>query len=58
MRYWISIFLKSRKIHITREKVQKFLMKKYEYSDIEYMQYIIGAKSKDEIPDNENVLAY
>ena len=28
-------------------------MKKYEYSDIEYMQYIIGAKSKDEIPDNE-----
>lgn len=45
-------FLKSRKIHITRE-VQKFLMKKYEYSDIEYMQYIIGAKSKDEIPGNK-----
>lgn len=36
-----------------KRKVQKFLMEKYEYSDIEYMQYIIGAKSKDEIPDNE-----
>jgi CheY-like chemotaxis protein len=36
-----------------KREVQKFLMKKYEYSDIEYMQYIIGAKSKDEIPDNE-----
>ena len=27
-----------------KREVQKFLMKKYEYSDIEYMQYIIGAK--------------
>ena len=36
-----------------KREVQKFLMKKYEYSDIEYMQYIIGAKSKDEISDNE-----
>lgn len=36
-----------------KREVKKFLIEKYEYSDIEYMQYIIGAKSKDEIPDNE-----
>lgn len=36
-----------------KREVKKFLMEKYEYSDIEYMQYIIDAKSKDEIPDNE-----
>lgn len=29
-----------------KREVQKFLMKKYEYSDIEYMQYIIGAKKQ------------
>lgn len=36
-----------------KKETKKFLMEKYEYSDIEYMQYVIGAKSKDEIPDNE-----
>ena len=36
-----------------KKEAKKFLMEKYEYSDIEYMQYVIGAKSKDEIPDNE-----
>lgn len=46
-------FVQIQKNSYFKREVKKFLMEKYEYSDIEYMQYIIGAKSKDEIPDNE-----
>lgn len=46
-------FVQLQKNSYFKREVKKFLMEKYEYSDIEYMQYIIGAKSKDEIPDNE-----
>ena len=46
-------FIQIQKNSYFKREVKKFLMEKYEYSDIEYMQYIIGAKSKDEIPDNE-----
>ena len=46
-------FVQIQKNSYFKREVKNFLIEKYEYSDIEYMQYIIGAKSKDEIPDNE-----
>lgn len=46
-------FVQIQKNSYFKREVKKFLIEKYGYSDIEYMQYIIGAKSKDEIPDNE-----
>ena len=46
-------FVQIQKNSYFKREVKNFLMEKYEYSDIEYMQYIIGAKGKDEIPDNE-----
>lgn len=38
---------------LKRREINKYLLEEYNYSDIDYMQYVIGAKDKDEISDAE-----
>lgn len=46
-------FLQIQKDSYQKREIGNYLLKKYNYSDIDYMQYVINAKNKEEMSDEE-----